>query len=74
MTGPGEAAAPRRVLVALEAGESAPALLEAAANLAAGLHAELVGLFVEDSELLEAPFTVLLEGCVYGVLGFGIAG
>jgi nucleotide-binding universal stress UspA family protein len=54
MTGPGEAVAPRRVLVALEAGESAPALLEAAANLAAGLHAELVGLFVEDSELLEA--------------------
>jgi nucleotide-binding universal stress UspA family protein len=29
-------------------------LLEAAASLAAGLHAELVGLFVEDSELLEA--------------------
>ena len=54
MTEPGEAAAPRRILVALEAGESAPALLEAAANLAAGLHAELVGLFVEDSELLEA--------------------
>ena len=54
MTEPGEAAAPRRILVALEAGESAPALLEAAANLAAGLHVELVGLFVEDSELLEA--------------------
>ena len=54
MTGPGEAAAPRRILVALEAGESAPALLEAAANLAAGLHAELVGLFVEDRELLDA--------------------
>ncbi len=54
MTEPGEAAAPRRLLVAREAGESAPALLEAAANLAAGLHAELVGLFVEDSELLVA--------------------
>lgn len=54
MTEPGEAAAPRRILVALEAGESAPALLDAAANLAAGLHVELVGLFVEDSELLEA--------------------
>ena len=54
MTEPGGAAAPRRILVALEAGESAPALLEAAANLAAGLHAELVGLFVEDSELLDA--------------------
>jgi len=54
MTEPGGAEAPRRILVALEAGESAPALLEAAANLAAGLHAELVGLFVEDSELLDA--------------------
>ena len=54
MNEPGEAEAPRRILVALEAGESASELLEAAANLAAGLHAELVGLFVEDSELLEA--------------------
>lgn len=54
MNEPGEAEAPRRILVALEAGESTSELLEAAASLAAGLHAELVGLFVEDSELLEA--------------------
>jgi hypothetical protein len=54
MTERGETEAPRRILVALEAGESAPALLEAAASLAAGLHAELVGLFVEDSEMLGA--------------------
>ena len=54
MTEPGDAAAPRRILVALEADGGASALLEAAADLAAGLDAELVGLFVEDIELLEA--------------------
>jgi hypothetical protein len=54
MTERDQAAAPRRILVALEAGEGAPALLETAASLAAGLHAELVGLIVQDSELLVA--------------------
>ena len=50
----GDSAPPRRVLVALEAEAGAAALLEAAASLAAELHAELAGLFVEDSELLAA--------------------
>ena len=54
MTRGSESAPPRRVLVALEAEEGATALLEAAASLAAALHAELAGLFVEDSELLAA--------------------
>jgi hypothetical protein len=49
-----DSAPPRRVLVALEAEEGADALLEAAASLAAALHAELAGIFVEDSELLAA--------------------
>jgi len=44
----------RRILVALDGDESASAALEAAAGLAAALEAELVGLFVEDSELLDA--------------------
>ncbi len=44
----------RRILVALDAGEQGLADLEEAARLAAGLEAELVGLFVEDTELLEA--------------------
>lgn len=49
----------RRILVALE-DEEAGDVIEAAARLAAAMHAELVGLFVEDTELLEAanlPFT-----------------
>lgn len=45
---------PRRVLIALDAAERSVAGLEEVARLAAGLRAELVGLFVEDSELLEA--------------------
>lgn len=44
----------RRILVALDGDESARAALEAAAGLAAALEAELVGLYVEDTELLEA--------------------
>jgi hypothetical protein len=43
----------RRILVALE-DEEAGAVIETAARLAAAMHAELVGLFVEDTELLEA--------------------
>lgn len=44
----------RRILVAMDQGPSARATLETAASLAAALHAELVGLFVEDTELLAA--------------------
>lgn len=44
----------RRILVALDGDESARAALEAAAGLAAALEAELVGLYVEDAELLQA--------------------
>ncbi len=49
-----EAPAMRRILVALDGDESARVALEAAAGLAAALEAELVGLFIEDTELLEA--------------------
>jgi nucleotide-binding universal stress UspA family protein len=41
----------RRILVALDAGGQNLADLEEAARLAAGLQAELVGLFIEDTEL-----------------------
>lgn len=44
----------RRILVALDAGDQGLLDLEEAARLAAGLEAELVGLFVEDTEMLEA--------------------
>jgi nucleotide-binding universal stress UspA family protein len=49
----------RRILVALDASPHSLAALEAAAELAAGLKAELLGLFVEDINLLrlaELPF------------------
>ena len=42
----------RRIVVALDTGPRARAALEAAAQLAARMQAELVGLFVEDLELL----------------------
>jgi len=42
----------RRVVAALEPGVPGSAALEAAARIAAQLEAELVGLFVEDAELL----------------------
>ena len=42
----------RRILVALDASRHSLAALEAAAELAARLKAELVGLFVEDIDLL----------------------
>lgn len=45
---------PRRILVTLEDDEAGGALFEAAARLAEGLQAELVGLFVEDVDLLDA--------------------
>lgn len=44
----------RRILVALDGDESAHAALESAASLAAALEAELVGLFIEDTDLLRA--------------------
>lgn len=43
---------PRRILVALNASERSRALLEPAARLTRGLQAELVGLFLEDENLL----------------------
>jgi nucleotide-binding universal stress UspA family protein len=49
----------RRILVALDAAAHDPALLDAAAALAARLGAELIGLFIEDLDLLrsaELPF------------------
>jgi nucleotide-binding universal stress UspA family protein len=49
----------RRILVALDASTHDPALLDAAALLAAHLEAELAGLFIEDLNLLrsaELPF------------------
>lgn len=42
----------RRILVALDASTHSLAALDAAAELAASLHAELIGLFVEDENLL----------------------
>jgi hypothetical protein len=57
----------RRVLVALDPCEVDPADFEASARLAAGLNAELVALFVEDSDLIAAadlPVTHLIPaGC-----------
>lgn len=44
----------RRILVALDAAAHDPALLDAAAALAARLEAELIGLFVEDLNLLRS--------------------
>lgn len=60
-------AARRRVLVALDPCEVDPADFEASARLAAGLKAELVALFVEDTNLIAAaglPFARLIPaGC-----------
>lgn len=59
----------RRILVALDAAERSGRALEEAARLAAGLQAELVGLFVEDSDLLAAaalPVTRLLPSQGHG--------
>jgi nucleotide-binding universal stress UspA family protein len=50
----------RRILVALDVSPHSLAALEAAVELAASLHAELVGLFVEDESLLRMiglPYT-----------------
>jgi nucleotide-binding universal stress UspA family protein len=49
----------KRILVALDASPHSLAALEAAAELATALHAELLGLFIEDANLLrlaELPF------------------
>jgi len=58
---------PRRVLVALDPCAVDPADFEASARIAAGLNAELVALFVEDSNLIAAadlPVTHLIPaGC-----------
>ncbi len=54
MTDPAVLPALRRILVALDGDESARAALDAAAEIAAALEAELVGLYIEDTELLEA--------------------
>lgn len=48
-----EPAAPRRIVVALETSRAGRTALDIAVRLAAALHAELEGVFVEDSELLE---------------------
>ncbi len=53
-----------RILVALDTSTDSVSALEAAAKLAAGLQAELVGLFVEDINLLHLamlPFTYEIE-------------
>ena len=63
MTGAAGNGRPWRILVALDASEESQKALEATARLAADLEAELVGLFVEESELIEAaalPMTRLI--------------
>ncbi len=57
----------RRILVALDASEHSLAALEAAAQMAARLQAELEGLYVEDTELLRAAaFPFAQELSSYG--------
>lgn len=54
----------RRILVALDSPDTGERLLEAAARLAAGRQAELVGLFIEESDFVEAanlPFSKVLS-------------
>jgi nucleotide-binding universal stress UspA family protein len=55
----------RRIVVALDASLRSLAALEAAADLAAQLHAELLGLFVEDIDLLRLAATPAAIHCVY---------
>jgi nucleotide-binding universal stress UspA family protein len=55
----------RHILVALDASPHSMAVLEAATELAAGLKAELLGLFIEDINplrLAESPFAREMEG------------
>lgn len=57
----------RRILVALDASSHSLAALQAAANLAAKMEAELLGLFVEDTNLLQLaglPFARELGGAI----------
>lgn len=59
MTAPGGTLSIRRILVALDASPQSLAALRAAAELSAKLEAELLGLFVEDIDLLrlaDSPF------------------
>jgi hypothetical protein len=49
---PTEAEKVRRIVIALDTASSVLPAIEAAAGLALGLHAELVGLFIEDERLL----------------------
>jgi len=53
MTAPGQAFEIRRILVALDTSPYSMAALKAAAELAARLRADLLGLFVEDTALLD---------------------
>lgn len=55
----------RRILVALDASVRSLAALEAAAELAAEWNAELLGLFVEDVDLLRLAATPAAIRCVY---------
>jgi nucleotide-binding universal stress UspA family protein len=55
----------RRILVAIDASLHSLAALEAAADLAAQLHAELLGLFVEDIDLLRLAGTPAAIECVF---------
>lgn len=69
MTVRGEALELRRILVALDASAHSLAALEAASRLAAELRAELLGLFVEDVELLQVaalPFTRAMSVQAHG--------
>ena len=54
MTTSETAAGPRRVIIALDPEAQCSSALDAAARIAAQRGAELVGLFVEDSALIEA--------------------
>jgi nucleotide-binding universal stress UspA family protein len=55
----------RRILVAIDASLRSLAALEAAADLAAQFHAELLGLFVEDIDLLRLAGTPAAIQCLY---------
>jgi nucleotide-binding universal stress UspA family protein len=55
----------RRILVALDGSYHSMAALEAAADLVAGLEAELEGLYVEDKDLLELSALPVASECPY---------
>lgn len=69
-------AQPQRILIALDASEDSKRALEAAARLAARLEAELVGLFVEETELIEAaalPVSRLIPSYALGAVALDAA-